>query len=183
MQKTAYLALQAKTYRLVTASMMETACQRGSQIRDDQAKAQILSYGKNTKRRLKFSMFLNRTVKSGRSVMAGELKYGRICSVEELGRLARAHRKNGGQTLKRIADLTNVSLRFLSEFERGKETAEIGKVLQALRILGLEVVIQPRAEWNIAQKAAFISARKTNPAVTGIEQPTPKGHIPAEDEG
>ena len=50
MQETAYLALEAKTYRLVTASMMETACQRGSQIRDDQAKAQILPYGKNTKR-------------------------------------------------------------------------------------------------------------------------------------
>jgi HTH-type transcriptional regulator/antitoxin HipB len=32
----------------------------------------------------------------------------------------------------------------LSEFERGKETAEIGKVLKALRTLGLEVIIQPR---------------------------------------
>lgn len=113
--------------------------------------------------------------------MAVELKYGRIRSVEELGRLARAHRKNRGQTLERIADLTNVSLRFLSEFERGKETAEIGKVLQSLHILGLEVVIQPRADWNVAQKTAFVSARKTNPAITGIEQSTPKGHIPAED--
>jgi hypothetical protein len=35
-------------------------------------------------------------------------------------------------------------MRFLSEFERGKETAEIGKVLKALRTLGLEVIIQPR---------------------------------------
>ena len=115
--------------------------------------------------------------------MAVELKYGRIRSVEELGRIARVHRKSRGQTLERIADLTNVSLRFLSEFERGKETAEIGKVLQALRILGLEVVIQPRAEWNVAQKAAFISARKTNPDVSGIEQSTPTRHIPVEDEG
>jgi hypothetical protein len=36
-------------------------------------------------------------------------------------------------------------MRFLSEFERGKETAEIGKVLKALRTLGLEVIIQPRS--------------------------------------
>lgn len=85
--------------------------------------------------------------------------------------------------MERIADLTNVSLRFLSEFERGKETAEIGKVLQALRILGLEVVIQPRTDWNVAQKAAFISARKTNPDVSGIEQSTPKRHTLAKDEG
>ncbi len=34
--------------------------------------------------------------------------------------------------------------RFLSEFERGKETAEIDKVLKVLRTLGLEVVIKPR---------------------------------------
>lgn len=115
--------------------------------------------------------------------MAVELKYGRICSVEELGRIARAHRKSSGQTLERIADLSNVSLRFLSEFERGKETAEIGKVLQALRILGLEVVIQRRAEWNIAQKAAFISARKINPEVSRVEQPPPKFRTSAEDEG
>jgi HTH-type transcriptional regulator/antitoxin HipB len=115
--------------------------------------------------------------------MAIELTYGRICSVEELGRLARAHRKNRRQTLERIADLSNVSLRFLSEFERGKETAEIGKVLQALRILGLEVVIQPRAQWNIAQKAAFISARKINPDLSRGEQLPPKFRTPAEDEG
>ncbi|MEG7522290.1 MAG: hypothetical protein M3H12_04215 [Chromatiales bacterium] len=34
-------------------------------------------------------------------------------------------------------------MRVLSEFERGKETAEIGKVLKALRTLGLEVIIRP----------------------------------------
>ena len=36
-------------------------------------------------------------------------------------------------------------MRFLSEFERGKDTAEIGKVLAALAALGLEVVVKPRA--------------------------------------
>ena len=43
-----------------------------------------------------------------------------------------------------ISGLGNLSPRFLSEFERGKETAEIGKILKALRTMGLEVVIQPR---------------------------------------
>ena len=47
-------------------------------------------------------------------------------------------------TLETISGLGNLSTRFLSEFERGKETAEIGKVLKALHTLGLEVVIQPR---------------------------------------
>lgn len=70
--------------------------------------------------------------------------YGSIQTTEELGRLVRAHRKQRHLTLETVSGLGNLSTRFLSEFERGKETAEIGKVLKALRTLGLEVVIQPR---------------------------------------
>lgn len=46
--------------------------------------------------------------------------------------------------LETVSGLGNLSTRFLSEFERGKETAEVGKVLKAQRTLGLEVIIQPR---------------------------------------
>jgi len=70
--------------------------------------------------------------------------YGAVQTAEELGRLARAHRKHRRLTLETVSGLGNLSTRFLSEFERGKETAEIGKVLKALRTLGLEVSIQPR---------------------------------------
>lgn len=71
-------------------------------------------------------------------------EYGIIRSTEELGRIVRAHRKNRRLTLETVSGLGNLSPRFLSEFERGKETAEIGKILKALRTMGLEVVIQPR---------------------------------------
>ena len=71
--------------------------------------------------------------------------YGAVRSAEELGRLVRAHRKKRQLTLETVSGLGNLSPRFLSEFERGKETAEIGKVLKALRTLGLEVIIQPRS--------------------------------------
>ncbi len=73
-----------------------------------------------------------------------DITYGAIRTTEELGQLARAHRKSRHLTLDTISGLGNLSTRFLSEFERGKETAEIGKVLKALRTLGLEVIIQPR---------------------------------------
>ena len=73
-----------------------------------------------------------------------EIFYGAVRSAEELGRLARAHRKHRHLTLETVSGLGNLSKRFLSELERGKETAEIGKVLKALRTLGLEVIIQPR---------------------------------------
>ena len=73
-----------------------------------------------------------------------EIQYGTIRNARQLGELARAHRKARSVNLETAAGLGNLGIRFLSEFERGKETAEIGKVLRALNTLGLEVVVQPR---------------------------------------
>lgn len=73
-----------------------------------------------------------------------QARYGAVRSVEELGKLTRAHRKQRRLTLESTSGLGNFSTRFLSELERGKETAELGKALKALHTLGLEVVIQPR---------------------------------------
>ncbi len=70
--------------------------------------------------------------------------YDTVRTAGELGSLARAHRRHRRLTLETVSGLGNLSTRFLSEFERGKETAEIGKVLKALRTLGLEVTIRPR---------------------------------------
>ncbi|MHB1586091.1 MAG: helix-turn-helix domain-containing protein [Acidiferrobacteraceae bacterium] len=72
-----------------------------------------------------------------------DIPYRKIQTIVELGRLARAHRKQRHLTLETVSGLGNLSTRFLSEFERGKEMAEVGKVLKALRTLGLEVIIQP----------------------------------------
>ena len=80
----------------------------------------------------------------GNIMTSKALPYGKIQTTKELGELVRAHRKSKHLTLDTISGLGNLSTRFLSEFERGKETAEIGKVLKALRTLGLEVTVQPR---------------------------------------
>ena len=58
-----------------------------------------------------------------------DIPCGTVRTTEKLGRLARAHRKQRHLTLETVSGLGNLSMRFLSEFERGKETAEI-----ALRI-------------------------------------------------
>ncbi len=68
----------------------------------------------------------------------------RVHSTADLGRLVRAYRKNKGLTLETVAGLGNLSIRFLSEFERGKDTAEIGKILKTLRTLGLEIHVRAR---------------------------------------
>lgn len=73
-----------------------------------------------------------------------EPKYGRVRTVAELGALVRAHRKQREFTQERVAGVSNVGTRFLSEFERGKETVELGKALKVLQTLGLDVIIQKR---------------------------------------
>lgn len=74
---------------------------------------------------------------------ANHPNYGRTQTTLELGNLVRAHRKHRHLTLETVSGLSSLSMRFLSEFERGKPTAEVGKVLQALKILGLEVIVRP----------------------------------------
>lgn len=72
--------------------------------------------------------------------------YGQIQNADELGKIIRNHRKNQQLTLETVSGLSNLSIRFLSELERGKETAELGKVIKALNKLGLDIIIQPRGE-------------------------------------
>ena len=71
------------------------------------------------------------------------IQYGSIRSTEELGDLIRRHRKSRGLSLKTTSGLAGLGIRFLSEFERGKETAEIGKILKTLEALELDVIIRP----------------------------------------
>lgn len=72
--------------------------------------------------------------------------YGKIRTVEELGRLVRRRRKESGVPQADAAALSGVGSRFLSELERGKQTAELGKALTVLQRLGLEVWVLPRGQ-------------------------------------
>ena len=93
-----------------------------------------------------------KTLSTAKGKTLPEIDYGSVHSAGAIGELARAHRKRQKATLALLSDFGNLSPRFLSEFERGKETAELGKVLKVLELLGLEVVIQPR-RWTGTRKA------------------------------
>jgi len=58
--------------------------------------------------------------------------------------LLREHRKLHQLTQERTAALGGLGSRFISELERGKESAEIGKALQLIQRLGLELWLLPR---------------------------------------
>jgi len=77
-------------------------------------------------------------------------RYGRVQDAAALGKLVRAHRKDRGLALKDISQLAALGIRFLSEFERGKETAEVGKVLKTLDALGLDVYVKRRSVYELA---------------------------------
>jgi len=72
--------------------------------------------------------------------------YGRVRTPAELGELARQERKCQDLTLDKVYSATGLTTRFLSEFERGKPNASIGRVMDAMQSLGLELLVLPRAE-------------------------------------
>jgi len=64
---------------------------------------------------------------------------------EELGRKARKMRKSQKVSINNAAPILNLGTRFISEVERGKDTAELGKVLKMLDGIGLAVMVLPKA--------------------------------------
>ena len=70
----------------------------------------------------------------------------KVKSPAEIGQAVRKKRKKDGLTLADAAALCGVGYRFLSDLENGKPTAELGKTLQVLAALGLEVRVGPK-EW------------------------------------
>ncbi|WP_428254138.1 helix-turn-helix transcriptional regulator [Geoalkalibacter sp.] len=74
--------------------------------------------------------------------------YGKISGPAQLGILLRQARKKQGISQEDLSALAGIGPRLISEIERGKATAEIGKVLQLLASLGLEVIVQPRTTRN-----------------------------------
>ena len=60
----------------------------------------------------------------------------------DIGQAIRAARKRQGLTLAQCAAANGVSMRFLSELERGKPGASIGAALKIARSLGLQLIVE-----------------------------------------
>lgn len=59
--------------------------------------------------------------------------------VEGIGAFVRAKRKELRLTQLEVAELAKVSDRFLRELEHGKPSAEIGKVIDVVAVLGFDL--------------------------------------------
>lgn len=71
-----------------------------------------------------------------------------LATLSDLGRTIREERKRQGLTQDELAQLAGVGINFVSQIERGKPTAEIGKAFALLRMLGITVIAERRREWK-----------------------------------
>ena len=70
----------------------------------------------------------------------------KITSTMEIGRTIRNKTKKLGYTQAQLSEYTGFSTSFISDLENGKETAELGKALFLLQLLGLDLAINNRGE-------------------------------------
>ncbi len=69
-----------------------------------------------------------------------------IQSPAEMGKAIRKRRKELGYTQAFIADYAGVSASFLSDLENGKETIQLGKMIEVISLLGMDLTLIKRGE-------------------------------------
>jgi y4mF family transcriptional regulator len=63
---------------------------------------------------------------------------------KDLGAAVRSRRTELELTQEELADVARVTLRFVSELERGKESAQFAGIQRVLAALGLDLYLKPR---------------------------------------
>lgn len=67
-----------------------------------------------------------------------------VTDTKSLGASIRRRRKELGYTQAYLTEFSGLSVSFISDVERGKETAEIGKVLYLVNLLGMDLEVRER---------------------------------------
>ena len=68
----------------------------------------------------------------------------KIGTVQDFGTAIKMRRKKLGYTQSFLAEFTGSSVSFISDLERGKRTAELGKALELASVLGMDFLLQER---------------------------------------
>lgn len=67
-----------------------------------------------------------------------------VSTAKDFGAAIRVRRKELGLTQAALAEFTGFSVSFLSDLENGKQTAELGKALDLVNLLGLDLEFRKR---------------------------------------
>ena len=70
----------------------------------------------------------------------------RVFEPINIGSYVRIKRNELGMTQPQLADVCGTGIRFISDLENGKPTMQIGKVLDTLHVLGLDLYISERGK-------------------------------------
>ena len=70
----------------------------------------------------------------------------KITDAASLGNAIRLRRKELKYTQGYISEITGLSISFLSDLENGKPTAEIGKTIEVINLLGLDILVEVRGD-------------------------------------
>jgi len=68
----------------------------------------------------------------------------RVFETADIGSYVKTKRNQLGMTQPQLADVSGTGTRFISDLENGKPTMQIGKVLDILHVLGLDLIISTR---------------------------------------
>jgi y4mF family transcriptional regulator len=64
--------------------------------------------------------------------------------MNDIGSFVKQKRNQLGMTQPQLAAVSGAGVRFISDLENGKPTMQIGKVLEILHVLGLDVFVSER---------------------------------------
>ena len=73
---------------------------------------------------------------------------GTINTAADLGKAIRDRRRELGYTQAFLASYAGISASFLSELENGKATVQLDKVMEVLSLLGMDLSVSRRGDWN-----------------------------------
>lgn len=68
----------------------------------------------------------------------------KIINSVEYGKFLKIRRKELGYTQVDLSDIAGFSVSFISDIERGKPTAELGKVIELSKLLGVDLYLEVR---------------------------------------
>ena len=77
-------------------------------------------------------------------IVQGFQQSQQVKDASDLGALIRLRRKQLGLTQQELADASGCSIMYVSNLERGKETAELGIALRIVNLLGLDLLAVDR---------------------------------------
>lgn len=72
----------------------------------------------------------------------------KIQSLEDLATFIKDYRKGLGLTQRDLAGSSGLGERFIGDLERGKPTCQIGKALQVLNMLGIELKVHTQLTFD-----------------------------------